>query len=87
MRRVSNLVGRLLAVQLETCHANSDGTAWYAYFNAEQPKPPSGTVLVVAAKKDGAPLSLVHNRSEWEEVPNALSEAANLRRYYAGAAE
>lgn len=83
-------MARLIAVQLETCHHNTDGTAWYAYYDGE----PDWSLFVVdalvgswkdevraAAKKDGAPLSPVFDGVGQEEAPNALSKHAGLRRY------
>jgi hypothetical protein len=76
---------KLVAVQLETCHANHDATAWYAYYNG-----PVGYHLrdevEAAAKKDGAPLGLDFEADSVEEVPNALSKHAGLKRYYVGGA-
>lgn len=76
----------LIAVQLETCHANSDGSAWYAYFRTEptEAELSDGRAFTEAAKKDGGPLGL--ELSEAEEVPNDLSKAAGFRRYYVASA-
>jgi len=80
-------MAKLVMVKLETCHANSDGCAWYAYFEGE----PSGGELEVGAVF--ADVQLVESASlgwdsdgeygeEPEEVPNLLSKAAGFRRYY-----
>lgn len=80
----------IVAVQLETCHANTDGTAWYAYSTEPLPTGPLSADLrkeiVRLAKKDGAPLSPAFE-DDPEEVPSALSKAAGLRRYYVACAE
>lgn len=72
---------KLIAVQLETCHNDHDGSAWYAYYTA-----PTADFdvneLRAAAKKDGAPLGFESDAAEL--VPNALSEATRLCRYYVG---
>lgn len=70
----------LICVQLETCHANKDGTAWYAYF-AGDPSFDAGELAAVAGR-DGAPLGFEAETPV--EVPNDLSEYAGLRRFYVG---
>ncbi len=84
---------KLVAVQLETCHANSDGTAWYGYFTGpvefeeEDTLPADESVIEeveAAVEKSSDPLSI--EVEDWEEVPNALSRHTGLRRYYVGAA-
>lgn len=78
---------KLISVQLETNDVNPDGVAFYAYFDGECPSSPGVKALKAASALDGAtPLSLEHERRDWEEVPNALSRGAGLRRYYAGSA-
>ena len=79
---------KLVAVQLETCHANTDGTAWYAYFTGEFPEDNFKILKEIekAAKEDGAPLGVEIEEDSVEEVPNALSKHTGLRRYYVGAA-
>jgi hypothetical protein len=84
-------MAKLIAVQLETCHHNTDGTAWYAYYDGELDTASLfeddalieawTTEIGAAAKKDGAPLGLEFVDSGQEEAPNALSEHAGLRRY------
>ncbi len=80
----------LVAVRLETCHANTDGTAWYAYFDgvdlADLQTRSSfwRKIMRAAAKADGAPLGV--DFEEPEEVPNELSKHAGLKRYYVGGA-
>lgn len=75
---------KLVAVQLETCHANNDATAWYAYYDG-----PAGdfdrTAIERAAEKDGAPLNCDFDNDP-EEAPNALSRHAGLRRYWVASA-
>jgi hypothetical protein len=78
---------KLVAVQLETCHANTDGTAWYAYLT--EPTTLWDELfeeIEDAAEKDGAPVGIEIEENDIEEVPNALSRHAGLRRFYVGAA-
>lgn len=79
---------KLVAVQLETCHANTDGTAWYAYFTGEFPENNFQILKEIekAAKQDGAPLGIEIEEDSVEEVPTSLSKFAALKRYYVGAA-
>jgi len=82
---------KLISVELETCHANPDGTAWYAYVEGtiEELEEECGRASLEAtfkhyAKANGAPLGL--EPEDWEEVPNRLSKHTKLKRYYVGAA-
>jgi hypothetical protein len=78
---------KLVCVQLETCHANHDGTAWYAYFDGKPKDVEDGAwsrEIEKLAKKDGAPLGI--EVGDYEEVPTALSKHTGLLRYYVGAA-
>ena len=59
-------MAKLISVKLETCHANSDGVAWYAYFEGD---PTEDELTVEAVFED-------------EEVPDRLSKHAGLRRYF-----
>lgn len=79
---------KVIAVQLETCHANTNGTAWYAYLDGEFPENNFKVLkdIETAAKQDGAPLGVEIEEDSIEEVPNALSKHTKLRRYYVGAA-
>jgi hypothetical protein len=80
---------KLIAVQLETCHHNNDGTAWYGYFDGEIDNvEPYKEEIRQKAKSDGAPLGCdFENDEELEPVPNLLSKHTGLFRYYvAGAA-
>jgi hypothetical protein len=83
-------MAKLIWVQLETCHANRDGTAWYAYFEGE-PTEAELEVGAVFADRDlveEAPLGW-DDEDEYnvpEEVPNPLAEYAGLRRYYVAGA-
>ncbi len=80
---------KLVAVQLETCHHNTDGTAWYAYYDGEpelvfetdEAMTAWQEEVEAAAKKDRAPLGLTFEDAGQDEAPNALSEHAGLRRY------
>ena len=74
-------------MKLETCHANSDGVAWYAYFEGD----PTEDELTVEAVfedeevREGGPLgwdSEDEYDTEAEEVPDRLSKHAGLRRYF-----
>jgi hypothetical protein len=81
---------KIVAVQLETGHANSDGTAWYAYCNGTLSVDELGVdafedLVGGLAKADGAPLGLEFDNSP-EEVPNLLSNATGLRRYWVASA-
>jgi hypothetical protein len=87
-------MANLVAVQLETCHANTDGCGWYAYFDGEPDvitlrKSKSFRKQVLKAVKDnGAPLGLL-NDDDFEtvldeEVPNDLSRHTGLKRWYLG---
>ena len=73
-------MAQLITVRLETCHANSDGVAWYAYYEGQ----PTDDELEDAF----ADRSLVEEgnlgweEGDQEEVPNRLSEHAGLQRYY-----
>jgi hypothetical protein len=81
---------KLVAVQLETCHANTDGSAWYGYFDGPVSLDDDDLgdalerELEEAVEKSDAPLGI--EVGDWEEVPSALSKYAGLRRYYVGAA-
>lgn len=74
-----------VAVQLETCHANRDGSAWYAYYPSDRVgrEPDFGEVgLILLSRADGAPVGL--EPCEPVLVPSALSVAAGMRRYHVG---
>lgn len=87
----------LVSIQLETCHANSDGTAWYAYIKGvtepgtnEVVRP---TIRLVKSLMQGVEVSdydqapLGFNLSDAiEEVPNHLSKHTGLWRFYVGEA-
>jgi hypothetical protein len=82
---------KIIAVQLEACHANPDGSAWYAYCDGplEDLTPLIGEDGIAAEIEDlvgksGVPLGI--DCEDWDEVPSELSKHANLRRYYVGAA-
>jgi hypothetical protein len=75
-----------IAVQLETCHANHDGTAWYAYYPAEGDPDTSLDVVQALSEADGAPLGLEREYGEPEQVDSRLSLAAGLRRFWVGGA-
>lgn len=84
---------KLVAIQLETCHHNTDGVAWYAYYDG--PLTEEDSVVKSFARKQEA-LKLVKDENvglsvgEWsdslEEVETGLSRHAGLRRYYAASA-
>jgi len=82
-------MAKLIAVQLETCHANTDGTAWYAYFEGsiteEDVEKFQQIAIKKAVKEDGAPLGLDFGCVE--HVPNALSRHTCLLRFHVGGAE
>ncbi len=91
---------KLVAVQLETCHANTDGTAWYGYFTAKIASvKPYRAEIRRKAKRDGAPLGVdfddayeesdgldLRKDGKAELVQNALSRHAGLFRYYVAGA-
>ena len=85
-------MANLIAVQLETNHFNSDGCAWYAYFDGEpdvqalRADPVFQAEVRRLVNENGAPLGLL-NDSDFnvvldEEAPTDLSHHAGLRRYY-----
>lgn len=80
-------MAKLIFVQLESCHANSDGVAWYAYFEGEPTADETGVPAVFADEsiREGGPLGW-DGDDEYdtvpEEVPNPLSKHAGLRRYF-----
>lgn len=77
----------LVAVQLETCHAERRAVAFYAYFRQE-PDEADWEDALEAADEAPAPLSL-NPADQWEdreEVPNHLSQAAGMKRFYLGGA-
>lgn len=77
---------KLIYVQLETCHANPDGVAWYAYFDG----PPTVEDLESAfddeSKVEQGSLGRLDFDEGPEEVSSPLSQAAGFRRYYVSAA-
>ena len=82
---------KIIAVQLEPCHANTDGSAWYVYVEGllSDLFDNLGVAGVEAeledlVKESGVPLGIEF--AHWEEAPTALSQYARLQRYYVGAA-
>ena len=89
---------KILAVQLETNCANIDGVAWYAYCDGDlrvsdyASEASYRDAVKKLAEADGSPLSLSFNENiepvetfetfEPVEVPNPLSKATGLRRYW-----
>lgn len=73
-------MAKLIYVQLETCHANNDAVAWYAYYEGE----PTVDELNLCFEDD---TRVASSGLGWlgeegaEEVPTPLSKAAGLRRY------
>ena len=76
---------RLVAVQLETCHANTDGSAWYAYFDGQPTNEDIALARTDTSVRDKCCLGL-EGEDETEEVPNHLSNYTGLRRFYVGTA-
>jgi hypothetical protein len=77
----------LVVVQLETCHANTDGSAWYAYFDREPTLQDKLDCLNDKSKvEDGGCLGAELEPDSFEFVPNIMSKALGLYRYYVGAA-
>ena len=82
--------GWLVSLKLETCHANSDGVAWYAYTHGVLTDTQELEALyeddTAVFECDGGALGV----DEWEkvptEVPNALTRATGLRRWYVASA-
>lgn len=84
-------MAKLICVQLETCHANDDAVAWYAYFKQTDDEVPieneNSKEAVRNAIEEEGPLGLDEDEDcDWEEVPNKLSKYAGLRRFYVGGA-
>lgn len=78
-------MAQLLSVQLESCHHNLDGSSFYAYFKGEPTKEELETCLNDPALIEASGLSPDKDEEfpvSPEEVPNLLSKAAGLRRYY-----
>lgn len=73
--------------QLETCHANDDADAVYAYFRTEPN--PADWEEAVESEQDGS-IGLIKSEAcgweEREEVPTPLSKASGFKRYYLGGA-
>ena len=85
----------LIYIQLETCHVNRDGCAWYAYFNnyrrltnKEVEKAIVDEVYKQATgsdnKFDKAPLGFQLETDSIEEVSNLLSQHTGIYRFYVG---
>jgi hypothetical protein len=76
----------LVAVQLEANHANTDGSAWYAYFSGDVGEDFVDDALINeiedSVKGSGVPLGI--EIEDFEEVPSELSKYAGLKRYYVG---
>ena len=70
---------KLLTVQLETNHHNSDGVAWYAYFDGKPNLKELKQVYKQESLWEKAPLG--RENCPAEEAPNLLSAGAGLRRY------
>jgi hypothetical protein len=84
-------VAKFIAVQLESCHANTDGDAWYLYVEGslvdyvdEVGSEALSTEIEDLVEQVGAPLGI--EVEDFEEVPTPLSKHTGLRRYYVGAA-
>lgn len=77
-------MAQLITVTLETCHANTDGVAWYAYFEGEPTEDELDAAFEDESLVENVPLG--HEEDEAEEVPNRLSKHAGLRRYCVAAA-
>ncbi len=74
---------KIICVRLEVCHANTDGSAWYAYFEGQEPTPEDiEEARTSHTARETCGLGLEADGPE--EVPNTLSEYAGLRRYYVG---
>lgn len=81
---------RLFSVELETCHANSDGVAWYAYVEngvLDFADPAVEKEVRAAIKSNSAPLGVdEYQGADAKEVPNKLSAKGGLRRFYVASA-
>ena len=88
-------MAKLICVRTETCHANADGVAWYAYFESYVTQ--QGHVDGVPTDAEFASVfknpALVEScnlgwddegeyEEKPEEVPNLLSRHTGLRRFY-----
>lgn len=85
---------KLIHVQLEVCHANSDGVSWYGYFRNLPTGPyidqPDQTLLDecaarAATHRNGGSIEL-SQVGETEEVPTEITKETGLRRFYVGQA-
>lgn len=78
---------KLVCVQLETCDDNTDGVAFYGYFEGK-PARKDLRAAVKACEKVPGPLGPADwtGPSDWKEEPNRLSEATGLKRWYVSAA-
>ena len=73
-------MAKLIYVQLETCHDNTDGVAWYAYWEGRPTEEQLLASFDDGSLVGGGPLGWdgVHP----EEVPNPLSRHAGLTRWF-----
>lgn len=80
-------MSNFICSQLETCHANDDADAVYAYFRREPTEADWEEAL--DSKQEGS-IGLIRDEAcKWEdrlEVSNTLSKAAGFWRYYLGGA-
>jgi hypothetical protein len=82
---MGRLMANLICVKLETCHANTDGTAWYAYFDDIPTQEEINICFDDPTKRDDEGLGL-DSLDGPELVPNVLSKHFNIFRYYIGTA-
>jgi len=74
-------VAKLVYVQLETNHANTDSVAWYAYFVGAPSEEELANCLDYEDVRESAPLG-AEPCEDPEEVPNLLSKHTGLRRFF-----
>lgn len=80
-------MANLIYVNLEVCHANTDGSAWYAYFDGKPSYEDIQQAQTDESLRAKAPLGLEADvLGEGEEAPTPLSEHAGMHRFYVGGA-
>jgi hypothetical protein len=76
-------VAKLIYVQLETYHNNTDGVAWYAYFDGEPTRAELEACFDDRNKVRSERLGRLEEPPPFPtEAPSPLSAAAGFRRYF-----
>lgn len=81
---------KIVALRLETCHANPDGVAWYAYVEGDEPPSFDAGELRRLANEDTGPLGIetfgeTGDKPEEVGVDEAITRPG-LRRFWVGSA-